>query len=187
MLGLEHALRKPTGLQSLVLANGLASVPRYAAGTVELLALLPEATAAALVRHGREGTTDSPEFGAAIEEFSRRHRLRLDAMPECLQRTNAAMDADMTVYAATVGSEFHITGTLADWDVTDRLGEILLPVLLISGRHDEVAPAVAEELHRGIPRSEWTIFEDASHMTHLEEPGRFIRTVTDFINHIEES
>jgi L-proline amide hydrolase len=187
MLGLEFALRRPAGLQSLVLANGLASVPRYASETAELLAHLPTETAAALVHHGRHGTTDTPEFGAAIEEFSRRHRLRLDAMPDCLQRTNAAMGTDMTVYTATVGSEFHITGTLATWDVTPRLGQILLPVLLISGRHDEVTPPVVEEIHHGIPRSEWVVFEDGSHMTHLEDPGRFVETVTEFVNRVEES
>lgn len=187
MLGLELALRRAPGLRSLVLANGLASVPRYIEETARLLERLPDGVAEALVRHGRAGTTDTPEFGAAIEEFSRQHRLRLAEMPECLQRTNEAMGADMTVYHATVGSEFHITGTLAAWDITHRLGEIAVPVLLISGRHDEVAPPVVEDIHRGIPHSEWVLFEDGSHMTHLEEPDRFLETVTEFINRIEEN
>ncbi len=35
------------------------------------------------------------------------------------------------------GPEWNVTGNLKDWDVTARLGQLDLPVLVTSGRHDE--------------------------------------------------
>jgi pimeloyl-ACP methyl ester carboxylesterase len=44
-----------------------------------------------------------------------------------------------------------VTGTLKDWDVMDRLGEIKVPTLLVGGRYDECRPSHLEEMHRRIP------------------------------------
>jgi hypothetical protein len=106
-------------------------------------------------------------------------------MPEPLQRTNQAIDADPSVYIATVGSEFFITGTIRDWDISDRLDEISVPTLIISGRHDELPPSLAEAIHRHVRGSELVIFEDASHMVHLEEPEQFLKSVEEFLTRIE--
>jgi L-proline amide hydrolase len=185
MLGLEHALRRPMGLQSLVLANGMASVSRYVEENAKLLRALPGGAGDALVAHGAAGTTGDLEFQSAIELYSRRHRLRLDETPEPLQRTQHAIEDDDTVYAATIGSEFHITGTLRGWDVTYRLDEIDVPTLIITGGHDELPPSLAVDMQRGISGSKLVIFEEASHMTHLEEPERFLDTVEQFLTRIE--
>jgi L-proline amide hydrolase len=159
MLGLQHALDQPSGLRSLIVANGLASIPGYIEGTAKLLVDLPADIADALVSHGTAGTTDHPSFGAAIEVFSRQHRLRLDQTPEPLLRTQQAMEADMTVYHAMLGNEFHVDGTLREWDLTARLHEINVPTLVITGRHDEVVPSLAEAAHRAITGSELYVFE----------------------------
>ena len=48
--------------------------------------------------------------------------------------------------------EFLLTGTLADWDVTDRLGEIEAPALIVCGWYDEVRhtlPPDPGRRHRG--------------------------------------
>jgi L-proline amide hydrolase len=84
------------------------------------------------------------------------------------------MQEDPTVYGTMIGpSEFHVTGTLRDWDVTDRLGEIEAPTHLISGLHDEATPRIVEEIHSRIAGSSWELFEDSSHTPHLEEADRF--------------
>src|SRR6266705_1473571 len=48
---------------------------------------------------------------------------------------------------------------IKDWDRTDRLSEIRVPTLILSGRYDESTPLINEVLHRGIAGSEWVIFE----------------------------
>jgi proline iminopeptidase len=71
-------------------------------------------------------------------------------------------------------------------DRVDRLGEIIVPTLITYGRHDLATPPCAETLRQGIPNSEMQIFEESAHMAHLEEPDRYLQTVKQFLNRVEE-
>jgi len=70
-------------------------------------------------------------------------------------------------------SEFHVIGTLRDWSVVEDVARIEVPTLLISGRHDEATPATIQPFYDRIPNVRWEIFEDSSHVPHIEEPARF--------------
>jgi L-proline amide hydrolase len=149
---------------------------------------LPADVQEALTRHEAEGTTDSPEYQEAITVFYRRHLCRLEPWPDDLLRTFAALEEDPTVYGTMNGpSEFHVIGTLREWDITARLGEIDVPVLLLSGRHDEATPRIVGEIHERIPHSEWVLFEESSHTPHLEEPDRFLAAVEAFLERVERT
>jgi L-proline amide hydrolase len=78
-------------------------------------------------------------------------------------------------------SEFHVIGSIRDWQSKDRLGEIDVPTLLVSGRHDEATPALQETLLAGIAGSEWACFEDSSHTPHVEERERYMEVVGDWL------
>ena len=76
----------------------------------------------------------------------------------------AWIERDPTVYHTMNGpSEFHVVGSIKDWQSNDRLPEIALPTLLVSGRYDEATPALQETLRDGIRGAEWVVFE--SHPT----------------------
>ncbi len=106
--------------------------------------------------------------------------------PEFVQRSFDQMPNE--VYMTMNGpSEFHCIGTLKDWDVTPRLGEIELPTLIISGAHDEATPLISRTVQEGIRGSEWVMFEDSSHMPHVEEPERFLDVVGSWLRRIEET
>ena len=78
-------------------------------------------------------------------------------------------------------SEFHCIGSLRTWDITDRLPEIDVPTLLVSGAHDEATPLIVGTIHERIPGARWELFEDSSHMPHVEEPERFLEVVEAFL------
>jgi L-proline amide hydrolase len=82
-------------------------------------------------------------------------------------------------------SEFHVIGTLKDWDVTPQLGRIQVPTLLFCGRFDEVTPASVEAAHRAIPGSEFVVLEESSHTAQAEEPERTFELVRDFLQRAE--
>jgi L-proline amide hydrolase len=82
-------------------------------------------------------------------------------------------------------SEFHVIGTIRDWDITDRLGEIEVPTLVMSGKYDEATPAIAETVHKGIPGSQWVQFEHTSHMAQAEEWEKALRVVGEFLDRVE--
>ena len=182
MLGLEHALEHPPGLRALVIANSPASIELWTSEANRLRSLLPSEVQDTLTRHEAAGTTDTDEYEQAVMQFYERHLCRIP-FPECLQRTFAQLAADPTVYHTMNGpSEFHVIGTLKGWDVTPRLGGVQVPVLVISGEHDEATPNVVRPLVDAIPDARWELIEDASHSTHLEQPQRFLGAVATFLS-----
>ena len=182
MLGAEHGVRRPAGLRSLVISDSPASMVLWVQEANRLReALLPEVQQA-LLRHEAAGTTDSPEYATAVRVFYDRHLCRLDPWPDSLNRSFQYMQEDPTFYHTMNGpSEFHVIGTLKTWSIIDRLERIQAPVLLISGRHDEATPATVQPYADRIPDVRWTIFEESSHLPHLEEGGACLKLVAEFL------
>jgi proline iminopeptidase len=68
------------------------------------------------------------------------------------------------------------------FDLTARLPSIQIPVLVTVGRHDWITPLEAsQELHRLLPNSELVVFERSGHSPHMEEQGRYLQVVRDFL------
>jgi L-proline amide hydrolase len=182
MLGMEHALELPTGLRSLVIANSPASMELWVAEANRLRSLLPGDVQDTLNRHEHAATTDSAEYKGAVMAYYERHLCRIP-FPEGLERSFAQMEDDPTVYETMNGpSEFHVIGKLKGWDITPRLSAVGVPVLVISGEHDEATPAVVRPLVEALPDARWELFADASHCTHLEQPDRFLDLVEAFLS-----
>jgi L-proline amide hydrolase len=179
MLGMEYALTHPDGLESLVVADSPASIPQWVSEANRLRAELPAEVQQTLLRHEEAGTTEDPEYEEACRVFYDRHVCRVP-WTDAVTRSFAQMPNE--VYMTMNGpSEFHCIGTLKTWDITGRLGEIDTPTLVISGRYDEATPLIARTVHEGIPGSRWVMFEESSHMPHVEEPERFQQVVGDFL------
>jgi proline iminopeptidase len=78
--------------------------------------------------------------------------------------------------------EFVVDGNLTSVEYADRLPTIKVPTLITVGDHDEVAPSIAEAIHAGIPGSKLVILPQSGHMTFVDQPGLFLKTVSDFVN-----
>jgi L-proline amide hydrolase len=187
-LAQEHALTQPPGLRAMVLADTAASFPDFVAECNRLRALLPPDVEATLRRHEADGTTDSPEYAAACDVFYRRHVCRLDPWPPELEEGFAWIGRDPTVYHTMNGpSEFHVVGSIKDWSVVNRLPQIGVPTLLVSGRYDEATPALQQTLLAGIKGSEWVEFENSAHCPHAEEPERFTEVVGGWLRRYDDA
>jgi pimeloyl-ACP methyl ester carboxylesterase len=65
---------------------------------------------------------------------------------------------------------------LSALDLTDRLTRLNSPIVMVQGRHDQVAPASSAERYAELleaPSKRLVWFEHSAHMPHLEEPERF--------------
>ena len=68
------------------------------------------------------------------------------------------------------------------FDITERLGEINIPALIVAGRDDAFTPPQqSEALHKGIKGSKLLIIEDAGHTVSNEKPDEFNAAVHDFL------
>jgi proline-specific peptidase len=188
MLAMEYALTQPSGLASLVVASSPASMKQWVAEANRLRAALPEDVQETLRRHEEAGTTDSPEYEQACMPFYKRHVCRLDEWPDYVIRSFDFIEQHGLVYRTMNGpSEFHVTGTLRNWDITDRLGEIRVPTLVVTGEHDEATPAINRTVSEGIPGARSVIYPGCSHMAHVEDPEGYIRLLDDFFTEVESN
>jgi L-proline amide hydrolase len=83
------------------------------------------------------------------------------------------------------GPEWNVTGNLKDWDVSARLGELDLPVLVTSGRYDEITPTLVRQLVDGIRGAESVVFEASAHLAMVEEPDRYREVLESFLGRVE--
>ena len=186
MLAMEYALDHPAGLRAIVVADSPASIPLWVEEANRLRRDLPADVQETLTRHEEAGTTGDPGYEEAVRVFYDRHVCRVVPWPDCVARSFAQIAAEPTVYHTMNGpSEFHCIGSLKTWDITDRLHEITTPTLLISGRYDEATPHIVEQIHERIPGAQWELFEESSHMPHVEEPEAFLERVEAFLRTID--
>ena len=185
MLAFEYMLTRPDGVASLIICDSMSSVPLWIAEADRLRTLLPEGVQETLLAHERAGTTASDEYKAACDVYSDEHVCRVRPYPDYVARSFDQLPNE--VYLTMWGpSEFFCTGSLREWDVTTRLGQIREPTLIVSGRHDESTPLVSRTIHQGVKGSEWEMLENSSHVPHVEEPERFLEVVGGWLERQEQ-
>lgn len=67
-------------------------------------------------------------------------------------------------------------------DLTDRLGAIAAPTLVVVGEEDLGTPVAASRaIQERIPGAELVILKSASHLSNVEQPGAFTSALTSFL------
>ena len=77
--------------------------------------------------------------------------------------------------------EFVVDGNLKEVEYLDRLPSIKVPTLLIVGDHDESDPRMSKEMAAKIAGSKLVILPKSGHMTFVDQPTLFIKTVSEFL------
>lgn len=186
MLLMEYLVTRPAGVVSAVIASSPASMPMWIEGTARQRAALPADVIDTLTRHEDAGTWDDPEYEAAVTVFYDRHLCRVVPNPEFVARSFAKLNRNPQVYRTMNGpTEFHVVGTLKDWEILSRLDLVDEPILLTSGRHDEATPDQVARIVERLPQAEWVLFEESGHLSHAEEPDRYMAAVSDFMARAE--
>jgi pimeloyl-ACP methyl ester carboxylesterase len=68
-------------------------------------------------------------------------------------------------------------------DTLDRLGEIECPTLIMAGGSDPICSLTATRwMEEGLPNAETVIFDGCSHFFLIEDAGRFMSTVGDWLS-----
>lgn len=184
-LAAAYVLEKGSeGIVSLTLSSPLLSSPDWMEDANALRAQLPIDMQMAMTRHETLGTTDDPEYQAATEEFYRRHVRggeRLPPLEAC-----AGAGSNSVIYEYMWGeTEFNATGTLVDFDVTPRLGEIDVPVLFVAGEHDEARPSRMLEYQQLVDGAQLEIINDAAHGTLSRQTERYLNVIGTFLRQAE--
>jgi proline-specific peptidase len=180
-LALEYLFRKPEGVEKLILSSPLLDTKIWVDEARRLIEELPAWAAKIMREHEAKGTTDSYEYKQAYAEFKKRHICRIEPYPkEMVKSDNGAGDQ---VYNAMWGpNETQVKGVLKNWTSLDKIHEIDIPTLFISGKYDEATPKQIDVAHKLLPGSEWVLLDKSSHMANLEEPDKYLEVVEKFLD-----
>jgi len=186
MLAAEYWFRyRHPGILSLILSSPVMSALRFGEDQRRYLSMMPEENQRIIYEAEKSGNYQSQEYEDAMMLYYTTHVCRLDPWPESLNRSMEGLDKG--VYNYMWGpSEFTITGTLKEFDVTGRLGEIALPVLYTCGEFDECTPETTGYFQTLSPGSQCVVFRDASHSHHLEKTDEYLLEIRKFLKEVEE-
>ena len=163
MVGQELALRHPSLVRALVLANTTSAYPEAARAVWEQ-------RIATVGAQGIEAIADA----VMARYFHDGFRAHQAGTVTRFRRRLTATGADG--YIACCHAVEHV-------DTTARLGQITVPALVIAGELDQGTPvAMAQALADAIPQASLTVLKDASHLSAIEQPAAFAAAVTGFID-----
>ena len=71
------------------------------------------------------------------------------------------------------------------WDLTDRMRNLEVPTLIMTGDEDEPCLEPGLLMKRTIPTAALVVFSNTGHAVNLEEPDLFNRTLDEFFHQVE--
>lgn len=180
MLAAAYLLTKPSGIKSVIFSSPCLSAPMWAQDQERHILELPLEVQDIISRCEADGTTDSEAYQKAVEEFNKRYVCRIDRDKSDEKKTNLA------IYNYMWGpSEFSAQGTLKDFDVTGKLGELEMPALFLCGRYDEATPDTTAYYQSLVKNSRFHVFENSAHLAMVEETDEYVRVVREFLREVE--
>lgn len=177
IVAVETALRHPDRIAGLVLCAPPSRPAHLEAAVARVEArALPDATRAAF----SAALAAPPESDAALTAL----------MPQLLpiyvhepdRHDLASFASRVRFRAAPCRRSFY--QLFPETDVRQRLGEVGVPVLVLSGRHDWVCPPDEgpAEITAGLAHAEHHVFEQSGHLPFLEEPDAFLAVVGGWLD-----
>ena len=173
MLAIRYMIEEqPEAVRSLILSSTLPSSALWAHEQHRLISFMPEEEQEAIRLAEETGNYEDPAYLAANDHFMKLHSSDIpETAPECLRRKKRS-GGEAYLYGWGP-NEYSPTGTLKDFDYTDRLHEIRIPALIISGTNDLCTPLIAKTMYDRIPDSEWELFDGCRHMVFAEATERY--------------
>jgi proline-specific peptidase len=177
-VAMEYALRYPQNLSHLLLVDTGGDNRWAQEKAPEELAkrgFNPEMVD--LTRRYFNGQIEPNEMFPSLMKLSKAYNpyTKLSQLPQMLiWGLQSKLQPETFIY-----SESHF---LKGWTVMDRLGEIKVPTLVMSGRQDFIYPPEhQEQLAAGIPNARLVLIDRAGHNPHDEQPAKTLKAVRDFI------
>jgi proline iminopeptidase len=177
----SHMLEnKPEGVKALILSSPYLSTPIWEEDMKKLVSKLPEPMVE-IIRKAESDHEYGEDYFGVMMEFYKRHMYTHTPFPGYLMEAIGAINQEL--YGVMWGpSDLELTGKLRSFDLSPRLGEITVPVLLICGDRDEMDVRTLRDFQMAMSKGQMAVIPDAGHMNHLEKPDIFKAVVRDFLD-----
>ncbi len=176
MLGMDFYLAHPKTVRSMIMVSPALSASRWAEDSERLISSFP----AELRAIHADPDASEEDVGRLKSEYMRRHFLRLREEPEPVKRAKEGFGPQ--VYITMWGpNEFTPVGPLKDYERTDDLPSISVPVLYLCGRYDSATPEATEFYASLTPGAETRVFENSAHHSFIEDAHSFTTAAKAFL------
>jgi len=185
MLGIEYALKYQHHLKALIISDMTASISSYVKYVNELRQKFPLEIRQTLEKYEAREEYNAPEYQEVMfKHLYSKHMCRLDPWPEPFMRAFRHLNTE--IYNTMQGpNEFVVTGTFKDWNRWDDLQHIMVPTLLMVGRHDTMSVEDIQKMGKLIPNSRVVVCENGSHLCMYDDQETYFRELLKFIKDVE--
>ncbi|QMU07576.1 proline iminopeptidase [Levilactobacillus suantsaii] len=161
------------GVKSVMIDGSPASIKLWTQEQHRLLTYLSYEDQEAIAVAERTGDFSGPKYQAANARYMERYCWDApdENSPEPMRRATNGQRASRI---AEGPNEFTENGTISDFDVTDQLHQIHVPVLVTSGTDDLCTPLIAKSVYDHIPGAKWHLFANSRHLALLDQHEAFI-------------
>lgn len=185
ILGMEYALKYQKHMKALIVANMMASAPEYGKYANDVLATQMNPAVLSEIRTLEEKKFANPRYmELLIPNFYKEHLCRLKEWPDGFNRSMKHVNTG--VYTMMQGpSEFGVSGRLVNWDIKNRLKEIVVPALMIGAKYDTMDPAAMEEQSKMVKKGRYLFCPNGSHLAMWDDQQVFMSGVIQFIKDVD--
>ena len=172
ILAMEYALKYQNNMKALIVSNMMASAIEYGKYADEVLSKQMPAEVLSEIKaiEAKKDFNNPRYFELLMPYFYHEHVCRLKEWPDALNRS--LKHANGVIYTQMRGhSEFGIGGSLAKWDIKNRLKEITVPTLMIGGKYDTMDPKAMEEQSKMVQKGSYLYCPNGSHLSMWDDQG----------------
>ncbi len=170
----------PSGIQSVMINGSPASIKLWVQEQHRLIKYLDYVDQQAIKVAEETGDFSGPKYLAANERYMEHYCWNKPDTnsPEPLRRSTNGEKASLI---AEGPNEFTENGTISDFDVTNELKKIHVPVLVTNGTDDLCTPLIAKSVYDHIPNAKWHLFANSRHLALLDQHDEFIQLLDNWL------
>ena len=195
-LALEYYLTYPDGVKGLVFNSPYFSTSTWIADTDTLIFSLPDSIQQAISIAEETNSFETKSYQVAMDVFFVNFILRTPRGEFKLPSysifnpsyDSVSITGNEFIYNYMWGpSEFSPTGTLIDYDNTDALRQISIPVLFTTGEFDEARPSTVQKYVSLVPGAEFIEIPNAGHATIIDNKQMTLKAHRDFAKRVDQN
>ncbi|HAY53917.1 MAG TPA: alpha/beta hydrolase [Lactobacillus sp.] len=170
----------PQGIKSVMIDGSPSSIKLWIKEQHRLISYLSYEDRMAIAEAERTGDFKNVKYLAANDRYMERYCWDDpdENSPEPLRRPTNGKRASLI---AEGPNEFTENGTISDFEVTDQLHKIHVPVLVTNGTDDLCTPLIAKTVYDHIPGAKWHLFANSRHLALLDQHDEFISVLDHWL------
>lgn len=185
MLGMDYYLKYPGEVKAIIFHSPLFSTDLWTKDADTLITTLPDSIQVIIRENEKNKTYTSEAYLSAVKLYYRNFLTRKERPQAQIDSLNIFTGTN--VYEFMWGpSEFTATGNLLNYDRVDRLREVVVPTLLLTGEYDEARPTTVRYFQSLIPGSEFTVIKNSGHVTMHDNLPETIAAINQFLQKTEK-